>query len=206
MPTCEFIYDFGSPNVYMAWKCLPAIEEKHGVTFSFTPVLLGGVFKATGNQAPMMAFGGCPNKIDYIRLEMTRFIKANGLTKFQMNPHFPVNTLLAMRGVIAAERAGVLDTYLPAMMAAMWEDGKNVGDRDVFAGVLNDASLDAAAILEATQDPDVKAVLANNSEEAVKRGVFGAPSFFVGTELFFGKDHMAVMEAEIEAQKAKSAA
>lgn len=206
MTTCEFVYDFGSPNAYMAWKAIPSIEEKHDVSFAFTPILLGGVFKSTGNQPPFIAFSSCQAKIDYMRIEMGRFIKQYRLSKFQMNPNFPVNTLLAMRGAVAAEQAGVSDAYVATMMVAMWQDGKNISDPEVFAAVLDEAGLDGAALLEATQDSEVKAGLVANTEAAVKRGVFGAPSFFVGDELFFGKDHIPYLEAEIAAQKAKSAA
>lgn len=206
MTTCEFVYDFGSPNAYMAWKAIPSIEEQHDVTFSFTPILLGGIFKSTGNQPPFVAFSGCQAKIDYMRVEMGRFIKKYGLSKFQMNPHFPVNTLLAMRGAIAAEQAGLSAAYVSAMMVAMWEDGKNVSDPDVFVTILNDAGLDGTALLEATQSDAVKAGLASNTEAAVKRGVFGAPSFFVDEELFFGKDHLPYVVEEIAARKARSTA
>lgn len=206
MTTCEFVYDFGSPNAYMAWKALPSIEEKHGVSFTYTPILLGGIFKSTGNQPPFIAFSSCQAKIEYMRVEMGRFIKQYQLSKFQMNPNFPVNTLLAMRGAVAAEKAGVSDAYVAAMMVAMWEDGKNISDPEVFAAALNEAGLDGAALLDATQDSEVKAGLLANTETAVKRGVFGAPSFFVGDELFFGKDHIPYLDAEITAQKAKSAA
>jgi 2-hydroxychromene-2-carboxylate isomerase len=201
MTRYEFIYDVASPNAYLAWKTLPALEQRCGVSFTAIPVLLGGILKATGNQPPMVAFAGCPPKMDYMRREMMRYINRHGLTRFQMNPHFPVNTLLAMRGAVAADNMGVGPAYRAATMQAMWEDGKDLSDPETLHTVLTEAGLDAQAILEGAQDTVMKDTLKQNTEDAIARGVFSAPSFFVGDELFFGKDHMRDMEDEIAAQK-----
>lgn len=195
--TVDFIFDFGSPNAYLAWKALPAIAARHGASVKLIPCLLGGIFKATGNQAPGVAFSGVKGKLDYEMLEMRRFIAAHGLTAFRFNPHFPVNTLLLMRGQIAAQRAGVGGPYLEAMLKGMWEDGLKLDDPEVFVAAADAAGLDGAALLAATGEAEVKAELVANTEAAVARGVFGIPTFFVGDEMFFGKDRLGQVEAEL---------
>ena len=195
--TVDFIFDFGSPNAYLAWKVLPAIAERQGATVNLSPCLLGGIFKATGNQAPAIAFGGVKGKMDYEMLEMRRFIEAHGLSAFRFNPHFPVNTLLLMRGMIAAQRSGAGEAYLDAMLKGMWEDGLKLDDPEVFVAAANAAGLDGPALLAATADPEVKAGLIANTEAAVARGTFGIPTFFVGDEMFFGKERLGQVEAEL---------
>ena len=195
--TIDFIFDFGSPNGYLAWKVLPGIAARHGATVNLIPCLLGGIFKATGNQSPVTAFGGVKGKLEYEALETRRYVAAHGLTAYRSNPHFPVNTLLIMRGLVAARRMGVGDAYLEAVVSAMWEQGLKMDDPEVVAGVLAKAGLDAKAILEATQDPAVKAELVANTEAAVARGAFGVPTFFVDGEMFFGKDRLGAVEAEL---------
>ena len=196
MKTVEFIFDFGSPNAYLAWKVLPTLLEASGAPIAITAALLGGVFKATGNQAPMLAFASVPAKLDYERLEMQRFIERHGLTAFRFNPHFPVNTLLLMRGLMAAQAMGEGDRYVAAGLKAMWEDGEKMDDPAVFTRVMDAAGLDGAHLMARTQEPEVKAALVANTERAVERGVFGIPSFFVGDALFFGKDRLdQVVEA-----------
>jgi len=195
--TVDFIFDFGSPNAYLAGKVLPAIAARHGASVNLIPCLLGGIFKATGNQSPVTAFGGVQGKLAYENLETQRFIKKHGLTAFRFNPHFPVNTLMIMRGQIAAQRQGVGEAYLETVLKAMWEQGQKMDDPEVAARVLAAAGLDARAILEGTQDPAVKAELVANTEAAVARGVFGIPTFFVGEEMFFGKERLGQVEEEL---------
>ena len=195
--TIDVIFDFGSPNAYLSWKLLPGIVARTGAGVNIVPCLLGGLFKLTGNQAPMMAFGGIKGKLDYERLETERFIKKHALTAFRFNPHFPVNTLLIMRGLVAARRQGAGEAYLETVLKAMWEDAQKMDDPDVVATVLAAAGLDAKAILEATQDPAVKSELVANTEASAARGAFGIPTFFVGTEMFFGKDRLGQVEAEL---------
>jgi len=195
--TLDFIFDFGSPNAYLAWKLLPDIAARQGAQVRLVPCLLGGIFKLTGNQAPMVAFGGIKGKMDYEMLETRRFIAAHGLTAFQFNPHFPVNTLLLMRGMVAAQRAGVGPAYLDAMLRGMWEQGLKLDDPAVFVATADAAGLDGASLLAATADPEVKAELAANTDAAVARGVFGIPSFFVESEMFFGKERLGQVEAEL---------
>jgi 2-hydroxychromene-2-carboxylate isomerase len=195
--TIDFIFDFGSPNAYLAWKLLPDIAARQGAQVRLVPCLLGGIFKLTGNQAPMTAFGGIKGKMDYEMLETRRFIAAHGLTAFHFNPHFPVNTLLLMRGMVAAQRAGIGPAYLDAMLRGMWEQGLKLDDPAVFVATADAAGLDGAALLAATADPEVKAELAANTDAAVARGVFGIPSFFVEDEMFFGKERLGQVEAEL---------
>ena len=195
--TVDFIFDFGSPNAYLAWKVLPDIAARQGASVRLLPCLLGGIFKLTGNQAPMVAFGGIKGKMQYEMLETRRFIEAHGLTAFRFNPHFPVNTLLLMRGMVAAERAGVGEAYLEAMLGGLWEDGLKLDDPEVFTATADAAGLDGAALLAATADPEVKAQLAANTDAAVARGAFGIPTFFVGEEMFFGKERLGQVEAEL---------
>lgn len=199
MVTPEFIFDFGSPNAYLAWKVLPEIEARTGAAFDYVPCLLGGIFKATGNQSPMQANANIPAKMAYDMLEIRRFIARHGLTKFQMNPHFPVNTLTIMRGAVAAEREGLFAPYVAAVFAAMWEEGLKMDDPAVIAARLGAAGLSGEKLLAATQDPDVKAALIANTERAVARGAFGVPTFFIGEEMWFGKDRLRDVEEAISA-------
>jgi 2-hydroxychromene-2-carboxylate isomerase len=193
MTEIEFLYDFGSPNAYLVHR---AIAEEMRSSFRYTPVLLGGIFKAIGNQSPMQAYGHIAAKRAYDMLEMRRFMARHGITKFQMNPHFPVNTLALMRGAVAAERLGCAEPFTKAMMAGMWEQGLKLDDPAVIEEALTAAGLPAGELIAATADPEVKACLVANTKSAVARGVFGIPSFFVGEELYFGKDRLRdVIEA-----------
>ncbi|MDE2435269.1 MAG: 2-hydroxychromene-2-carboxylate isomerase [Sphingomonadales bacterium] len=196
----EFLFDFGSPNAWFVHRAIPATEAAAGVRFSYTPVLLGGIFKAIGNQSPMQSYGHIQAKRDYDMLEMRRFMDRHAITGFRMNPHFPVNTLLAMRGAIAAEALGCAPAYIEAIFAAMWEQGLKMDDPEVWAGALASAGLDAAALGAMAQDPEIKARLVANTDAAVARGVFGIPTFFLGDEMWFGKDRLRdVVEAAIGA-------
>jgi 2-hydroxychromene-2-carboxylate isomerase len=194
--TIDFIFDFGSPNGYLAWKVLPGIAARTGATVKLIPCLLGGIFKATNNRSPFEAFGEVKGKLAYEGLETKRFVQKHGLTAYRQNPHFPVNTLLIMRGLVAARRMGVGDAYLEAVLKGMWEDGQKMDDPAVVAQVLTAAGLDAQALLAATQDPEVKGELVANTEAAVARGVFGIPTFFVDGEMYFGKDRLEQVEEE----------
>lgn len=197
--TLEFLFDFGSPNVYLAWKALPPILRRTGASLQVTPILLGGLFKLTDNRSPVEAFAGVKGKLAYENLETQRFVARHGLSAFRMNPHFPVNTLLIQRGLVAAGRVGVAEAYREAVLAAMWEQGLKMDDPAVVAQVLDAAGLDSRALLEATQDPAVKAELMAATQAAAARGAFGAPTFFVGAEMFFGKDRLGQVEAELAA-------
>jgi 2-hydroxychromene-2-carboxylate isomerase len=192
--TLELIFDFGSPNAYLTLKALPDLLDRTGADLVITPCLLGGIFKATGNKAPMVQYADAPAKLAYEHLEMRRFIAKHGLTKFRLNPHFPVNTLLIMRGAIVAGDEGVLDEYVDTVNRAMWEAGLKMDDPEVAAAFLSANGFDGPALLARTQEPGIKAKLAQNTDAAVARGVFGIPTFFVGAEMFFGKDRLDQVE------------
>lgn len=195
--TVDFIFDFGSPNAYLVHQVLPGIAHRTGAVFRYVPCLLGGIFKATGNQPPMAAFAGVKGKLDYEMLETRRFIARHELSRFRFNPNFPVNTLLLMRGAIAAEIDGRLAEYVEAGLVSMWELGLKMDDPDVYVEAMTRAGLDGAALLERTQDPTVKAKLAENTAAAVERGAFGIPTFYVGSEMFFGKERLGQVEEAI---------
>ncbi len=192
--TVDFIFDFASPNAYLAWKVMPPMLARTGAKVNILPCLLGGIFKATGNQAPFVAFSGVPSKMAYERLEMTRFIEKHKLSAFKMNPHFPINTLRLMRGAVAADIDGDLPKYLDAGLKAMWEDGLKMDDPEVWASAFSAAGLDATRLSARIGEDDVKAKLVANTDAAVARGAFGIPSFFVGDELFFGKERLGQVE------------
>jgi 2-hydroxychromene-2-carboxylate isomerase len=196
-PVVEFHFDVGSPNAYLAHRVIPAIERRTGASFRYVPILLGGVFKATGNRSPAEAFKGIRNKLEYERLETERFIRRHGLTRFTRNPFFPVNTLQLMRGAVAAEIDGDLPRYVEAAFHHMWEEPKKLDELEVFRAALDASGLDGARCLERIQDPAVKARLVGNTEASVARGSFGAPTFFVGDDIFFGKDRLRDVEEAI---------
>ena len=197
--TLDFIFDFGSPNAYLAIKALPPVLERTGARLNVIPCLLGGIFKLTNNRAPLVAFADVKGKNAYDMLEIRRFVEKHALSRFRLNPHFPVNTLRLMRGFLAAEELGVKDTYLEAGLAAMWEQGLKMDDPVVFAGALESNGLDAKAILACAEEPRIKDRLAANTERAVARGAFGIPTFFVGEDMFFGKERLAQIEEMLAA-------
>ena len=197
MTNAIFYFDFGSPNAYLSHQVIPQIEARTGVKFAYVPVLLGGLFKLTGNRSPMEAFGGIKNKLAYENLETQRFIKRHGLTAFRMNPNFPVNTLRLMRGAVAAQGLGVFEAYVEMGMTAMWEQGLKMDDPEVMAKTITDAGLDAAALSAAIEDPAVKQGLLDNTNAACEAGAFGIPSFMVDGELYFGKDRLRDVEEAI---------
>lgn len=197
MTQVEFHFDFGSPNAYLAHKLILGIEQRSGAAFVYVPVLLGGVFKLTNNAAPMVQFKDVKNKLAYQRLEFQRFIDKHGLKQFQWNPHFPVNTVQIMRGAIVAQMDGNLMPYVDAVFHHMWEAPKKMDDLAVIRAALEESGIDAARILARIQDQDVKDALLRNTEASVARGSFGAPTFFVGNEMYFGKDRLRDLEEAI---------
>ena len=192
----EFLFDFGGPNSYLAYKMLPGLCARTGAEIVYVPILLGGLFKLTNNQAPMMRYAETPAKQKYEMLEFQRFVKAHGIP-FNMNPRFPLNTLYVMRGAVAAQRLDCLVPYVDAVMTAMWHDKADLGDLDVVRDILDKANLDSAALLALAEDPEVKAELMANTEAAAKRGAFGVPTFFVGDEMFWGKERLGQVEAAL---------
>jgi len=197
----EFHFDFGSPNAYLAHLVLPAIENRTGVHFEYVPVLLGGVFKATGNVSPAVSLRGIKNKGEYTALETRRFLAKHGITRFASNPHFPVNTLSIMRGAVAAKRLGCFERYVDEVYRHMWAEPKKMDEPDVIAAALRASGLPADELIALAGDAAVKQELLENTERSVARGTFGSPTFYVGGEIFFGKDRLGEVEEEIEAQK-----
>jgi 2-hydroxychromene-2-carboxylate isomerase len=189
----EFLFDFGSPNAWCAHKVIPAIEARTGARFIYTPILLGGLFKLTNNRSPMLAYAEVPQKLGYEQLEMRRFIAKHRLP-FSMNPYFPVNTLLLMRMAAAADADGALALFADAAFRFMWEIPRKMDVPGVVAASLSEAGLDAERLLARAQEGDIKARLLAATETAAKRGAFGAPTFFVGDEMFFGKNTLGEVE------------
>jgi 2-hydroxychromene-2-carboxylate isomerase len=203
--TIEFIFDFGSPNAYLAYRALPPILARTGARLAISPCLLGGIFKATGNTAPTVAFAPIKGKLEYEMLELRRFVAKHGIDKFRLNPHFPVNTLMLMRGFIAAQEAGQEAAYLETGLQGLWEEGLKLDDREILARRIDSAGLNSASLVAAAQTDRVKLKLADNTAAAVARGVFGVPTFFVGDEMFFGKDRLGQVEEAVEASAARTA-
>lgn len=198
--TVEFLFDFGSPNAYLCHKVIPQMAAKTGTRFDYVPILLGGLFKLANNRSPVEASAHIPLKLAYERMEMQRFVNRHGLTAFKRNPHFPVNTLHIMRGAVAAQTLNCFERYVDTVYASMWERECNMADPQVIAAELDAAGLDSQALLAASQDPDVKERLLANTQQAHARGAFGSPTFFIGQEMYFGKDRLhEVQEATLRA-------
>jgi 2-hydroxychromene-2-carboxylate isomerase len=185
----EFLFDFGSPTSYLAYKQLPKITARHGARITWTPILLGGVFKATGNASPATV----PAKARYMNADLARFAKRYGVV-LNFNTHFPVNTLPLMRGAVAYQATNQFDIYVNAMFDAMWAHPRNLNDPSEIAHVLKDIALDPGDFMDHIERADVKEKLKANTESAVARGVFGAPTFFVDGEMFFGQDRLDFVE------------
>ena len=203
-PRIDFYFDFGSPNAYLAYKVMPGIAQRLDAEVELKPALLGGIFKATGNQSPAVTLAGIPTKAAYERKDTERFIAKHKLFGFKFNPAFPINTLQMMRGAILAKKLDLFEAYVATIYAGMWEQALNMGEPDVFQGVLRAASLPAQTFAEHIGDADVKAGLVASTEEAIARGVFGSPTFFVGEEMFFGKDRLRDVEDEYLHQAGKA--
>jgi 2-hydroxychromene-2-carboxylate isomerase len=188
------MFDFGSPNAFLSHEAIPAIEKRTNVKFEYVPVLLGGIFKATNNKSPAESLAGIKNKPAFHVLETERFVKRFGVKPYVMNPFFPVNTLNLMRAAIAAQLEGVYEKYIDAAFHHMWAEPKKMDDPEVAMKALTASGLDATKLLARSQDADVKAKLIENTQNAVERGAFGSPTFFVGKEMFFGKEQLREVE------------
>jgi len=190
----QFMFDFGSPNAFLSHEAIPAIEQRTAVKFEYVPVLLGGIFKATNNKSPAETLAGIKNKREFHALETERFIKRFQVKPYIWNPFFPVNTLNLMRAAVAAQLEGVFEKYVDAAFHHMWVEPKKIDDPEVAAKALTASGLDGAKLLARSQDADVKAKLIENTQNAVERGAFGSPTFFVGKEMFFGKEQLREVE------------
>jgi 2-hydroxychromene-2-carboxylate isomerase len=199
----EFQFDFGSPNAYLAELALPGIERRTGVKFEYSPVLLGGIYKATNNMSPADSLRGIRNKPEYQMLETQRFIRRHKITKFRENPFFPINTLMLMRGAVAAQFEGMFDPYFRAAYHHMWEEPKKMDDLDVFRSAFTSSGIDIERLIARAQQGDVKKRLIELTTDAVARGAFGSPTFFVGKEMFFGKDQLRDVEESIIEQNSQ---
>ena len=190
----EFMFDFGSPNAYLSHEAIPAIEKRASVKFEYVPILLGGIFKSTNNKSPAETLAGVKNKPEFMKLETERFIKRFNVQPYVWNPFFPVNTLNLMRAAVAAQLEGVFERYVEAAFHHMWREPKKMDDPEVAAKALTSSGLDGAKLLARAQEGDVKAKLIANTQSAVERGAFGSPTFFVGKEMFFGKEQLREVE------------
>lgn len=190
--TLEFFFDYGSPTTYLADTQIEALAKRSGAKLVYRPMLLGGVFKATGNRSPVEV----PAKGVYMGADMARFAKRYGVP-MNMNPFFPVNTLPLMRGAVVAQHDGFFAAYQKAMFRAMWVDEKDMNDPAVIGEVVSAAGIDVTSLLKRTGEQDIKDELKATTEEAVNRGAFGAPTFFVGDEMFFGQDRLEFVEAAL---------
>jgi 2-hydroxychromene-2-carboxylate isomerase len=190
----QFMFDFGSPNAFLSHEAIPAIEKRTGATFEYVPVLLGGIFKATNNKSPAETLAGVKNKREFNALETERFVKRFAVKPYIWNPFFPVNTLNLMRAAVAAQLEGVFATYVEAAFHHMWSEPKKMDDPEVAIKALTASGLDGAKLLARAQEPEVKARLIENTQSAVERGAFGSPTFFVGKEMFFGKEQLREVE------------
>ena len=196
--TIELIFDFVSPNAYLIWQPLKELAENHDAKIEITPAFLGGMHKLTGNAPPFIRDAEVKGKNEYAMLEMNRFIKKHRLGKFKMNPHFPFNTITLLRMLVALEpekRAGFIETLLPAI----WEQGLNVTDGETLGKILQEGGFDAEALLARTQEPAIKQALIDNTEKAVERGAFGIPTIYIDGEMYFGKERLGQIEAQIRA-------
>lgn len=199
-PVPQFLFDFGSPNAYLSHLAIPAIERRIGMKFEYVPVLLGGIFKATNNRSPAEAFAGIKNKREFHELETRRFLKRFQVEPYVWNPFFPVNTLNLMRAAIAAQLEGVFEPYVEAAFFHMWREPKKMDDPEVAAAAITSSGLDGTKLFARAQEPQVKAKLVENTQQAVERGAFGSPTFFVGDEMFFGKEQLRDVEEMIMAK------
>jgi 2-hydroxychromene-2-carboxylate isomerase len=194
MVKVEFHFDFGSPNAYLSHLVIPEIQHRTGVRFEYVPILLGGIFKLTNNRSPVDAFAAVKNKPEYERLEVDRFLRHHAITRFRLNPFFPVNTVALMRGALAAQSLGMFERYVDEVFGYMWADPRKMDDPAVFRAALDESHLPAERILDLIQTTDVKQRLIDNTQRSVDRGAFGVPTFFVGDEIFFGKDRLRDVE------------
>ena len=195
--TIELIFDFVSPNAYLVWQPLRAVAARHGVEVKITPAFLGGMHKLTGNTPPFIRDAEVKGKNDYASLEMQRFIAKHGLHRFKMNPKFPFNSINLLRMLVSLPGDDQIK-FIDAMTPAIWEQELDVSDAAAVAAVLTKAGFDAESLAAKAQDPAIKQAVIDNTEKAVERGTFGIPTFFIGTEIFFGKERLGQIEEMLE--------
>jgi len=186
----QFMFDVGSPNAFLSHEAIPAIEKRCKAKFEYVPILLGGIFKATNNKSPVETLAGVKNKREFHALETARFVKRFGVKPYIWNPFFPVNTLNLMRAAVAAQLEGVFEKYVDAAFL----EPKKMDDSELAIEAFTASGLDGRKLFARAQDPEVKARLIENTQAAVERGAFGSPTFFVGKEMFFGKEQLREVE------------
>ena len=194
--TVEFWFDYGSPTAYLAHRRLKDVARRVGAAIEFRPMLLGAVFQATGNRTPMEIAA----KAKWMEQDMSDFAERHGIP-FVMNPYFIINTLPLMRGALVAEQRNELERYSDAMFDAVWRDGRDMGDPKVIGAALAENGFEAAAYFAGVQEQEIKDELKRRVELAVARGVFGAPTFFVGDKMWFGQDRLDWVAAELGASE-----
>lgn len=194
--TVEFLFDFVSPNAYLAWYPLRDLIQRTGAALEVTPVFLGGMHKLTGNAPPMIRDAEVKGKVAYGMLEMQRFIERHGFTRYRLHPQFPFNSVTLQRMLLAVEGADRI-RLVDALLPALWEQGVPIDDPHRLGAVLTDAGFDAQALFAAAQGAAIKQALMDSTQDAVDRGAFGIPTFFVGGEMFFGKERLGQIEDEL---------
>ena len=195
--TIELIFDFVSPNAYLVWQPLRALAARQGAQIKITPAFLGGMHKLTGNAPPFIRDAEVKGKSAYAKLEMQRFIEKHGFHRFKMNPNFPFNSVNLLRMLVSLSGDDQI-RFIDAMTPALWEEGLDVTDAAAVAAVLTKAGFDAEALAVKAQDPAIKQALIDNTEKAVERGTFGIPTFYIGEEMFFGKERLGQIEEMLE--------
>ena len=195
MKRVEFFFDVGSPYSYLAYRQLPKIASAKGADIVWRPMLLGAVFQAAGNASPATI----PMKSSHLTVDLERWAKYFNVP-FKSNPHFPINTLQLMRGAIGMQMRGEeeFQRYLSTIFSAMFEHPRNLGNPEELAAALEAGGISPALFMELIADDKVKQALKKNTDEAISRGVFGAPTFFIGHDMYWGQDRLHFVEQALD--------
>jgi len=187
----DFIFDFASPNAYLCHKAIQNLEKTHDIKFNYIPCLLGGIMKLSNNQPPMVTLADIPNKLKYeFDTAFNRFMKEHNITKFKMNEHFPVNTISLIRGAIVAQKNDFFESYVEIVLSGLWEQSLKLDTPEALHELLNNNDCYPDLVIEGIAKDEIKAELIANTSEAVEKGAFGIPTFFVENEMFYGKDSL----------------
>ena len=185
----DFIFDFASPNAYLCHKAIQNLEKTHDIKFNYIPCLLGGIMKLSNNQPPMITLAEIPNKSKYeFDTAFNRFMREHDITKFKMNEHFPVNTISLIRGAIVSQKNNFFDSYVELVLSGLWEQSLKLDTPEALSDLLIKNNCHADLVIEGIATDEIKAELIANTSEAVEKGAFGIPTFFVNNEMFYGKD------------------
>ena len=187
----DFIFDFASPNAYLCHKAIRNLEKTHNIKFNYVPCLLGGIMKLSNNQPPMVTLAEIPNKMKYeFDTAFNRFMREHSITKFKMNEHFPVNTISLIRGAIIAQKNNFFDAYVEIVLSGLWEQSLKLDSPEALHELLIKNDCHADVVIEEIAKEEIKEELIANTSEAVEKGAFGIPTFFVADEMFYGKDSL----------------